>query len=154
VTDGFGERVTEIARQVAKDVRGNGEHADASYLLKVVHPGLLGLMDGSISTLAPLFATVFATHNARVAFLVGAAAAVGPGISISFSEALSDTGEQTGRGHPFARGVITDVVTLIGGMMHTLPFLISRLAVALPLAYAVVGTALMRSRSSATASST
>ncbi len=139
----LGEHVPEIAREVADDLTGDGGTRSTSYLLKVVQPGLLGLMDGSISTLAPLFATVFATHKAHTAFLVGAAAAVGAGISMGFSEALSDTGEETGRGHPFARGAITGIMTLIGGMLHTLPFLISQLPLALSVAYAVVGTELI-----------
>ncbi len=113
------------------------------YLLRVVQPALLGLMDGSISTLAPLFATAFATRNPHTAFLVGGAAAVGAGISMGFSEALSDTGKLTGRGHPVARGTITGVATLIGGIMHALPFLIPHLGLALALAYLVVGIELV-----------
>jgi erythrin-vacuolar iron transport family protein len=114
-----------------------------AYLLKVVQPALLGLMDGSISTLAPLFASAFATHRPHTAFLVGAAAAVGAGISMGFAEALSDTGKKTGRGHPVIRGAITGLATLVGGLLHTLPFLISHIAVALTLAYAVVGIELV-----------
>jgi VIT1/CCC1 family predicted Fe2+/Mn2+ transporter len=116
---------------------------DSGYLLKVVQPALLGLMDGSISTLAPLFATAFATRNPHTAFIVGGAAAVGAAISMGFSEALSDTGKLTGRGHPVARGTITGVATLIGGIMHALPFLIGHLGLALAVAYLVVGIELV-----------
>ena len=115
----------------------------ASYLLQVVQPALLGLMDGSISTLAPLFASAFATRNTHTALLVGFAAALGAGISMGFSEALSDTGKLTGRGHPFARGSITGVATLIGGVLHALPFLIPHLGLALAVAYMVVGIELI-----------
>lgn len=119
-----------------------GRHS-ASYLLQVVQPALLGLMDGSISTLAPLFATAFATQNPHTALLVGLAAALGAGISMGFSEALSDTGQLTGRGNPFARGSITGVATFIGGILHALPFLIPHLSVALTVAYMVVGVELI-----------
>lgn len=119
------------------------EHVDRKFLLQVVQPSLVGLMDGSISTLAPLFAAAFATGQSHVAFLVGISAAVGAAISMAFAEALSDTGEHTGRGHPFLRGVIVGVTTLIGGILHTLPFLISHLDAALYLAYAIVGVELI-----------
>lgn len=118
------------------DQAGAAHHG---YLLRVVQPALLGLMDGSISTLAPLFASAFATRNPHTAFLVGGAAAVGAGISMGFAEALSDTGKLTGRGHPSIRGAITGVATLIGGLMHTLPFLIPHLQLALAVAYLIVG---------------
>ncbi|HKX17565.1 MAG TPA: VIT family protein [bacterium] len=119
------------------------EQQHASYLLQVVQPALLGLMDGSISTLAPLFATAFATRNPHTALLVGTAAALGAGISMGFAEALSDTGKLTGRGHPFARGTITGVATLIGGILHALPFLIPHIGLALTVAYLVVGVELV-----------
>jgi erythrin-vacuolar iron transport family protein len=119
------------------------EARSTSYLLQVVQPALLGLMDGSISTLAPLFASAFATRNTHTALLVGTAAAVGAGISMGFAEALSDTGKLTGRGHPFARGMITGVATLIGGILHALPFLIPHLGLALAVAYMVVGIELV-----------
>jgi VIT1/CCC1 family predicted Fe2+/Mn2+ transporter len=95
-------------------------------------------MDGSVSTLAPLFATAGLTHNPNQAFFVGLAASVGAGISMGLAEALSDDGELTGRGHPWKRGVITGTATIIGGMLHTLPFLLSDLVHAVHLAYAVV----------------
>ncbi len=108
------------------------------FLLRVVQPGLAGLMDGSVSTLAPIFATAFATHNSMTAFLVGMASATGAGISMAFSEGLSDTGQLTGRGSPAVRGAITGIMTFFGGSLHTLPFLISSIHVALFIAYLVV----------------
>src|SRR5438105_10893503 len=115
-----------------KDVASN------RFLLQVVQPGLAGLMDGSVSTLAPIFATAFATHHPFTAFLVGMAAATGAGISMAFSEALSDNGELTGRGSPVVRGAITGIMTFFGGSLHTLPFLIINLQLALLVAYFVV----------------
>ncbi len=115
------------------------EHVDRMFLLKVVQPALAGLMDGSVSTLAPLFATAFATHSSHITFLVGASAAVGAGISMAFAEALSDNGEYTGRGHPVMRGAIVGGMTFVGGILHTLPFFISNLSTALYVAYFVVG---------------
>lgn len=114
-----------------------------NFVLKVVQPGLVGLMDGSVSTLAPLFATVFATGDTRVTFLVGLAAAVGAAISMAFSEGLSDDGKLTGRGGPILRGAITGVATFVGGILHTLPFLMSDIGVALYVAFGVVGTELL-----------
>jgi hypothetical protein len=114
-----------------------------NFVLKVVQPGLVGLMDGSVSTLAPLFATVFATGDTRVTFLIGLAAAVGAAISMAFSEGLSDDGKLTGRGGPILRGAITGVATFVGGIMHTLPFLMSDIGVALYVAFGVVGIELL-----------
>ena len=111
---------------------------DQTFVLQVVQPGLAGLMDGSVSTLAPIFATAFATQNSRITFLVGLSAAVGAGISMAFAEALSDDGVLTGRGHPFRRGVIIGVMTFLGGIFHTIPFLLHDLHQALILAYIVV----------------
>ena len=108
------------------------------FVLQKVQPALLGLMDGSVSTLAPLFATAGLTHNSHSAFFVGLAASVGAGISMGLSEALSDDGAVTGRGNPLIRGTITGVATTLGGMLHTLPFLIPLLSLALHLAYGVV----------------
>ncbi len=118
-------------------------HNDRSFLLRVVQPGLAGLMDGSVSTLAPIFATAFATHNSHTAFLIGAAAAVGAGISMAFSEGLSDDGVLTGRGTPMFRGLVTGFMTFVGGFLHTLPFLIPNVNVALLWAYGVVGIELL-----------
>ena len=108
------------------------------FVLQVVQPGLAGLMDGSVSTLAPVFAAAFATRNSSTAFLVGLAASVGAGISMGFAEALSDDGTLTGRGHPWARGVVEGVMTTAGGIGHTLPFLIADFRVATTAAVAVV----------------
>ncbi len=94
------------------------------FLLQVIQPGLVGLMDGSVSTLAPLFAAAFATRNSWSAFLVGMAASVGAGISMGFAEALSDNGSLTGRGKPWLRGLICGMMTALGGLGHTLPYLI------------------------------
>jgi VIT1/CCC1 family predicted Fe2+/Mn2+ transporter len=116
-------------------------HEDNKFVLQTVQPGLAGLMDGSVSTLAPIFAVAFATHSPHYAFVTGLAAAVGAGISMAFAEALSD--KLTGRGHPFRRGVIIGAMTFLGGIFHTLPFLISNIHVALTLAYLIVGTELI-----------
>jgi erythrin-vacuolar iron transport family protein len=113
------------------------------FVLKVVQPSLVGLMDGSVSTLAPLFATAFATGSSRIAFLVGLAAAVGAAISMGFSEGLSDDGSLTGRGHPLLRGAITGLATFVGGILHTLPFLLPRVSLALYVAFGVVGFELL-----------
>src|SRR5438270_7648930 len=104
---------------------------DNTYVLQTVQPALAGLMDGSVSTLAPIFAAAFATHKPHVAFLVGVSAAVGAGISMAFAEGLSDDGVLTGRGHPFRRGVIIGVMTFLGGIFHTMPFLLSSFHLAL-----------------------
>src|SRR3990167_3759806 len=100
---------------------------EVSFLLRIVQPGLVGLIDGSISPLAPLFAAAFASHDSHITFLVGSAAAIGAGISMAFAEGLSDTGEHTGRGHPFIRGSIVGIMTFVGGILHTLPFILSNL---------------------------
>ena len=113
------------------------------FVLKVVQPSLVGLMDGSVSTLAPLFATAFATGDSRITFLVGLAAAVGAAISMAFSEGLSDDGTLTGRGSPILRGSITGVATFVGGILHTLPFLLPQVGVALYVAFGVVGVELL-----------
>ena len=116
---------------------------DKSFVLRIIQPGLAGLMDGSVSTLAPIFATAFATHTSHTVFLIGAASAVGAGISMAFSEGLSDDGELTGRGNPIFRGLVTGLMTFIGGFLHTLPFLIGNVHRALELAYFVVGVELV-----------
>ena len=116
---------------------------DKNFVLRIVQPGLAGLMDGSVSTLAPIFATAFATHNSHTVFLIGAASAVGAGISMAFSEGLSDDGALTGRGNPIFRGIVTGLMTFLGGFLHTLPFLIPNVHTALLWAYAVVGIELV-----------
>jgi VIT1/CCC1 family predicted Fe2+/Mn2+ transporter len=110
----------------------------ATFVIQKVQPGLLGLMDGSVSTLAPIFATAGLTGQPIKAFYVGLAASLGAGISMGLAEALSDDGTVTGRGSPIVRGTITAFATALGGMLHTLPFLISNLQHALHLAYGVV----------------
>jgi len=109
-----------------------------SFLLQRVQPAMVGLIDGSLSTLAPIFGIVFYTHKPHAAFVAGLATAIGAGISMAYSEGLSDTGELTGRGSPFVRGSITGLGTFIGGILHTLPFLIPRYHAALVAAGIVV----------------
>jgi len=106
--------------------------------LQFVQPGLIGLIDGTLSTLAPIFAAAYVSGS-RAALLVGLAAALGAAISMGLSEGLSDDGEMTGRGTSLNRGLITGGATFIGGLIHTLPFLISDLGTALTIAYTVVG---------------
>jgi rubrerythrin len=108
------------------------------FVLQVIQPGLAGLMDGSVSTLAPLFAAAFATQNSWATFLIGIAASVGAGISMGFAEALSDDGSLTGRGHPFIRGVVCGLMTALGGLGHTLPYLIPAVKMATAVAVCVV----------------
>ncbi|HUL53187.1 MAG TPA: ferritin family protein, partial [Opitutaceae bacterium] len=108
------------------------------FVLQIVQPALAGLMDGSVSTLAPLFAAAFATRNSWDAFLVGMAASVGAGISMGFAEALSDDGALSGRGHPWLRGGVCGIMTTLGGIGHTLPFLIGSFQVATGVAAGVV----------------
>jgi erythrin-vacuolar iron transport family protein len=108
------------------------------FVLQVIQPGLAGLMDGSVSTLAPLFAAAFATHNTKETFLVGLAASIGAGISMGFAEALSDDGSLTGRGRPLTRGLVCGLMTGVGGLGHTLPYLIPHFYFATYLAIAVV----------------
>ncbi len=115
----------------------------ASFVLRVVQPGLVGLMDGSVSTLAPIFATAYATGSARTAFLVGLAASLGAAISMGMSEALSDDGALTGRGDPTQRGFITGGATFVGGILHTLPFLIPDVRTALAVAFVFVAVELV-----------
>jgi erythrin-vacuolar iron transport family protein len=108
------------------------------FLLQIVQPGLAGLMDGSVSTLAPIFAAAFATMSSHDAFTVGLAASVGAGISMGFAEALSDDGNLTGRGHPWLRGTVCGFMTTLGGIGHTLPFLIGNIQAAISVAVLVV----------------
>lgn len=119
------------------------EEASRSFVLRVVQPGLAGLMDGSVSTLAPIFATAFVTGKPFDAFRVGMAAALGAGISMAFAEALSDNGELTGRGSPWLRGAVTGGMTFLGGSLHTLPFLLPDVHTALLAAYIVVAVELI-----------
>jgi hypothetical protein len=116
--------------------------SDRERLLKVVQPGLIGLIDGTVSTLAPIFAAAYLAGS-RAALLVGLAAALGAAISMGLSEALSDDGSLTGRGTSAVRGMITGVATFVGGTAHALPFLVDDLDTALPIAYAVVSCELV-----------
>ena len=117
--------------------------ADRDFLLQRVQPALTGLIDGSLSTLAPIFAVALATHQPHYAFFAGIATAIGAGVSMAYSEGLSDTGELTGRGNPVIRGAITGVGTFLGGILHTLPFLIPHYRAALISAGAVVAFELL-----------
>ena len=115
-----------------------GEAKRRLFLLQVIQPGLVGLMDGSVSTLAPLFAAAFATGNTWATFLVGVAASVGAGISMGLAEGLSDDGKLTGRGHPLIRGAAAGIMTAVGGLGHTLPYLIPDFRMATWLSVAAV----------------
>jgi erythrin-vacuolar iron transport family protein len=127
------------AEELPPEVRQTEERASRRlFVLQIVQPGLAGLMDGSVSTLAPVFAAALATRNSWDAFLVGAAASLGAGISMGFAEALSDDGSLTGRGHPFVRGVVCGAMTGLGGIGHTLPFLLGDFHIALVVAAIVV----------------
>ncbi len=118
------------------------ETARRIFVLQYVQPGLAGLMDGSVSTLAPLFAAAFATHDTWATFLVGLAASIGAGISMGFAEALSDDGSLTGRGTPWLRGTICGLMTTVGGLGHTLPYLVPHFWTATAIAVAVVAVEL------------
>jgi rubrerythrin len=160
VTDtGIRELLNKLADEERKHTETAGElaekhlteHAKAAedeshrklFLLQIVQPGLAGLMDGSVSTLAPLFAAAFATHNSWDAFRVGLAASIGAGISMAFAESQSDDGSLTGRGSPIIRGTATGLMTTAGGLGHTLPFLIGNFHVATIFAAIVVAVELV-----------
>jgi erythrin-vacuolar iron transport family protein len=134
------ERAQELDKEkLPANVKEDEERAQRRlFVLQIVQPGLAGLIDGSVSTLAPVFAAAFATTNSWDAFRVGLAASVGAGISMGFTEALSDDGSLTGRGHPWVRGLICGAMTALGGIGHTLPFLIHDFHRALWAASAVV----------------
>jgi rubrerythrin len=134
----------KLSEQILDDGARADEDADAKrmFMLQYVQPGLAGLMDGSVSTLAPLFAAAFATHNTWATFLVGMAASVGAGISMAFAEALSDDGSLTGRGSPITRGIVTGGMTAIGGLGHTLPYLIPHFLTATIVSFVVVAVEL------------
>jgi rubrerythrin len=130
-------------RQLTPDVRVKEKEAsNRIFVLQFVQPGLAGLMDGSVSTLAPLFAAAFATQKTHDAFVVGLAASVGAGISMAFAEGLSDDGSLTGRGRPLIRGLVTGIMTTAGGIGHTLPYLISNFQIATAVAICVVAVEL------------
>jgi erythrin-vacuolar iron transport family protein len=129
----LGERILTKGARAEED-----ETARRMFMLQYVQPGLVGLMDGSVSTLAPLFAAAFATHHTWETFLVGLAASVGAGISMGFAEALSDDGSLTGRGTPWLRGAVCGLMTAIGGLGHTLPYLIPDFWIATTISIVVV----------------
>ena len=114
------------------------QNRDRSFLLQRVQPAMTGLIDGSLSTLAPIFSVAIATHRPHYAFFAGLATALGAGVSMAFSEGLSDTGALTGRGSAFLRGSITGAGTFLGGILHTLPFLIPSYSAALVVAIIVI----------------
>ena len=128
LTEGIPEKAIDEERETAR----------RNFVLRIIQPGLVGLMDGSVSTLAPVFAAAFATHNSWDTFLVGMAASVGAGISMGFAEALSDDGTLSGRGQPWLRGLVTGLMTTVGGVGHTLPYLIGDFTTATVLAVVVV----------------
>ena len=116
----------------------SADSAQQEFLLQRVQPAMVGLIDGSLSTLAPIFSVALVSHNTFYAFIAGLATSVGAGISMAFSEGLSDTGEFTGRGNPLIRGGITGIGTFVGGILHSLPFLIPNYHAALVTALVVV----------------
>jgi len=133
-------RAEELEKEkLGHNVRREEDEANRRlFVLQIVQPGLAGLMDGSVSTLAPVFAAAFATHSSRDAFVVGLAASIGAGISMGFAEALSDDGSLTGRGHPWMRGLVCGLMTALGGIGHTLPFLIPDFRLAMTAAFIIV----------------
>jgi rubrerythrin len=133
----------ELGAKLEPEARAaEDQTARRMFVLQYIQPGLAGLMDGSVSTLAPLFAAAFATHNTWSTFLVGLAAAIGAGISMGFAEALSDDGSLTGRGAPLVRGVVCGGMTALGGLGHALPYLIPHFFTATVIAFAVVAVEL------------
>src|SRR5438270_6394130 len=123
----------EIAQSPTK-----AEAARRDLVLHIIQPGLAGLMDGSVSSLAPLFAAAYSTHNTHTTFIVGLATAAGAGISMAFSEALSDDGKLSGRGNPWKRGLVSGLLTFAGAIGHTLPFLLHSYSLAMTISMIVV----------------
>ena len=145
VEDKHDRRALNLEKQLLTDSARHSEeeHERRRFILQIIQPGLVGLMDGSVSTLAPVFAAAFATHNSWNAFLVGLAASVGAGISMGFAEALSDDGKLSGRGAPLLRGLVCGLMTFGGGIGHTLPYLIPHFYTATIVAVCVVVVELM-----------
>ncbi len=142
--DGHEKLAHQLGKKITPSERASKDHmSKRMFMLQYVQPGLAGLMDGSVSTLAPLFAAAFATHNTWSTFLVGVAAALGAGISMAFAEALSDDGSLTGRGAPVVRGLVTGGMTALGGMGHALPYLIPDFFIATAFAFVVVAIELL-----------
>ena len=140
VEDKHDQIATGLEQQMMTDsVRHDeDENERRRFILQIIQPGLVGLMDGSVSTLAPVFAAAFATHNSWNAFVVGLAASIGAGISMGFAEALADDGKLSGRGAPLLRGLVCGLMTTAGGIGHTLPFLIPEFYTAMVVAFVVV----------------
>ncbi|GJE17956.1 hypothetical protein AIGOOFII_2676 [Methylobacterium marchantiae] len=139
---------TSLSESIVPGSGPNPEDDPRAFVLQYVQPGLAGLIDGSVSTLAPIFAAAFATHSNGATFLVGMAASIGAGISMGFTEALSDDGRVTGRGSPWMRGMVCGVMTTLGGLGHTLPYAIpeswpNAFGLATSLAVFVVGVELL-----------
>jgi hypothetical protein len=134
-------RLNDLSEEIATEAAVEADKVDRDhkqFVLTYVQPGLAGFIDGSISTLAPIFAVAFATQNSFTTFMVGLAASLGAGISMGFTEYASDDGVVSGRGSPVARGIVTGLMTTLGGLGHTLPYLISHFAVATWIAIVVV----------------
>ncbi|MDT4903990.1 MAG: erythrin-vacuolar iron transport family protein [Pseudonocardiales bacterium] len=127
----------------AATMSGSSLYSSRPFLLQRVQPAMTGLIDGSLSTLAPIFTVALATHRPQYAFFAGLATAIGAGVSMAFSEGLSDTGQLTGRGNAYLRGSITGAGTFLGGIVHTLPFLIPQYSVALVVAVIVITVELL-----------
>jgi VIT1/CCC1 family predicted Fe2+/Mn2+ transporter len=139
----IGVMETTTFPEAGRDRSGRGQRDRRSFLLQRAQPAMAGLIDGSLSTLAPVFAVAFATHQSRYAFLAGLATAIGAGVSMAFSEGLSDTGDLTERGRPYARGAITGAGTFLGGVVHTLPFLIPQYRLAVLVALTAIAVELL-----------
>lgn len=142
---GHEAKALEIERKNVPEAERDAENEVSKrlFVLQVVQPGLAGLIDGSVSTLAPIFAAAFATHQSHDAFLVGLAASIGAGISMGLTEAMSDDGAITGRGSPWLRGVVCGLMTMVGGLGHTLPYLVSDFWIATAVAAGVVALELV-----------
>src|SRR5208283_4682805 len=140
VEDKHDRRALNLEKELLTDSARHSEEEQERrrFILQIIQPGLVGLMDGSVSTLAPVFAAAFATHNSWNAFVVGLAASVGAGISMGFAEALADDGKLSGRGAPLLRGLVCGLMTMAGGIGHTLPFLIPSFSTATLIAVCVV----------------
>jgi erythrin-vacuolar iron transport family protein len=140
VEDRHDHKVAVLEKEVLTDSARHSEEEleRRRFILQIIQPGLVGLMDGSVSTLAPVFAAAFATHNSWNAFVVGLAASVGAGISMGFAEALADDGKLSGRGAPLLRGLVCGLMTVAGGIGHTLPYLIPHFYTATAVAFGVV----------------
>jgi erythrin-vacuolar iron transport family protein len=136
-------KVSQLQKAHLSRDKANEDTAHLLFVLQIVQPGLEGLMDGSVSTLAPVFAAAFATQSSHAALVVGLAASLGAGISMGFAEAATDDGSLTGRGKPLLRGLICGLMTAAGGLGHTLPFLIPNFRTATALAVFVVAVELL-----------